>query len=128
MSIAFLPDGRRLVTGAFDGTVKIWDTTSGAELMLVRREQGRVRSVAVSPGGQILAIAARNVKLWDASNGKPGIQLAQKTREVDYLAFSPDGDTLTMVEFREVRKFKAPSAEGGKAGRGTHTRSVPFHH
>ena len=45
-SVACSPDGRRLVSGAEDGTVAVWDADSGARLRVLTGHQGGVRSVA----------------------------------------------------------------------------------
>ena len=36
MNVAFSPDGRRLVTGGEENTVKIWDVQTGQELQTLR--------------------------------------------------------------------------------------------
>ena len=34
LSVAFSPDGQRVVSGSIDKTVKIWDTETGAEVSI----------------------------------------------------------------------------------------------
>jgi len=52
MSVAFSPDSSRVVSGSYDGTVRIWDAVSGApNNEPLQRCLGRVRSVSFSPDG-----------------------------------------------------------------------------
>ncbi|MDX1943864.1 MAG: protein kinase [Pirellulaceae bacterium] len=54
-SLAFLPDGSRLVSGSFDHTVKMWDTQSGQELLSLPmgdQPNERVEHILVSPDGR----------------------------------------------------------------------------
>ncbi|RFU32244.1 hypothetical protein B7463_g4094, partial [Scytalidium lignicola] len=51
-SVAFSPDGKQIVSGSVDTTVRLWDTTTGAVLQTLEGHSGRVRSVAFSPEGQ----------------------------------------------------------------------------
>ena len=50
-SVAFSPDGRRIVSGSFDSTVKVWDASSGQEILTLKGP-GSVDSVAFSPDGR----------------------------------------------------------------------------
>jgi WD40 repeat protein len=65
---AWSPDGSRLLS-AGRGNLKIWDASSGAEL--VRFEGvGWVEGCAWSPDGRrVLSVGANNLRLWDASTG-----------------------------------------------------------
>ena len=72
MSAAFSPDGTRLATASWDGTVKIWDVADGKEVRTLTGHVKPVTSVAFSPDGTRLASAGtdRTVRLWDAGTGQ----------------------------------------------------------
>jgi WD40 repeat protein len=68
-SVAFSPDGKRLVSGSHDGTVKSWDVATGHEALTLRGHTKAVGCVTFSPNGKRLASAAldQTIKIWDAS-------------------------------------------------------------
>ena len=68
-SLVFSSDGKRMVTGSADGTVKMWDPNSGLALATFQAGAGKIFSVAISPDSQIIAVACqdRTVKLWRAA-------------------------------------------------------------
>ena len=53
----FSPAGDRLATSSESGTIKIWDTETGQELLSIKPDAGVIDAIAFSPNGDILAAA-----------------------------------------------------------------------
>ncbi len=70
-SIDISPDGKLLVSGSHDGTIKLWSINTGK--LISRLYNGRsVYTVAFSPDGSIIASgdSANKIKLWHVNSGK----------------------------------------------------------
>jgi WD40 repeat protein/serine/threonine protein kinase len=94
LSVAFSPDGRRIASGGQDGTVKVWDATTGREVHSFQAHQNNVYGVAFSPDGRRFATASwdGSVKVWDAETGHEQFTLFQDPQARAYsVAFGPDG-------------------------------------
>lgn len=65
--VAFSPDGRMLVTGSIDRTVRLWEVASGKERKVYRGHEGAVESVAFAPDGRSIAAASPDapVFIWN---------------------------------------------------------------
>ena len=70
--MAFSPDGKRLASASLDKTVKVWDATTGQEILTLKGHTGGVLGVAFSPDGNRLASGGWDgtVKVWDAATGQ----------------------------------------------------------
>src|SRR5262245_4419911 len=93
-SVAFSPDGRLVLSGGYDNTLKLWDAASGVLLRTFAGHSDFVSSVAFSPGGgQVLSGSWDNtLKLWDAASGGALLRtFAGHADRVWSVAFSPDG-------------------------------------
>jgi len=120
-SLTFSPDGTILASGNLDGTVQMWDTTSGEELIILNRNVekrnilirtpddkllanepwekdniSRPSALEFSPDGNILAIGNKNssIQLWNFTTGELISTFTGHTSSISSLAFSPDGNTL----------------------------------
>jgi WD40 repeat protein/tRNA A-37 threonylcarbamoyl transferase component Bud32 len=75
-TLAFLPDGSRLVSGSVDDTVKLWDPVSGQQLLNLPMEtkpDPRFRQLLVSPdGSRILVTDGYTVTVWRSVPIQPG--------------------------------------------------------
>ena len=69
--IAFCPDGRRIVSGGVDHTIRVWNVETGEEIRQMRHGDG-VTSVAVFPDNRRVLTASwdRTIGIWDLVTGR----------------------------------------------------------
>ena len=96
-SVAYSPDGARVVTGSRDATVAVLDATSGSAVRppLVGHK-GDVFCTIFSPDGATLATSGKDgwIRLWDGATGAPAGEIAAHEKSVYAIGFSPDGLSL----------------------------------
>ena len=106
--VSISPDGKRLLSASFDGTVRLWDLATGKELKKFDGPGNFVESVSFTPDGKRAvcsygpaAVAAVynedprcSLKLWDLSSGKEIKQFKGHTAPILCLAVSSDGRRL----------------------------------
>ena len=99
-TVAFSPDGTRLITTSLDGAARIWDAGSGAELLRLRHD-GWVTGASFSPNGKlILTEAAGHVRVWDAVPSRELVHFCHGTLKYDWSSravFSRDASRVATV-------------------------------
>ncbi|KIM19707.1 hypothetical protein M408DRAFT_83148, partial [Serendipita vermifera MAFF 305830] len=70
--VAYSPDGKHIVSGSEDSTLRIWDAVTGAPIgKPLKGHTGRVSCVAYSPDGQYIASGSWDytIRIWNAATG-----------------------------------------------------------
>jgi WD40 repeat protein/serine/threonine protein kinase len=130
-SVAYSPDGRRIVTGSFDRTAKVWDIASGKVLLTLEGHWDVITSVAFSPDGQRIVTGSEDgtPRVWDAMSGKHLLSLIEHSDRIKAVAFSPDG--YRIVTGSDDATAKVWDSASGKllftlTGHSAAVRSVAF--
>jgi WD40 repeat protein/tRNA A-37 threonylcarbamoyl transferase component Bud32 len=125
-SVACSPDGKRIVSGSADCTLKVWDADKGQELLALRGHPAGVTSVAFSPDGKRIVSGCKDMtlKVWDADKGQELLALKGHTDWVTSVAFSADGKRVASgSNDRTLNVWDADKGQELLALRG-HTKAV----
>ena len=116
-TLAFLPDSRTFISSD-DGQTLLWDVATGTSRPIIKENEGRTRTLALSPDGKYLATGDSdgNVQLWDITTEAQQHASSQvfegHKHHVSVLAFSPDGKTLLTTS--QPGDIRAWDTETGK--------------
>lgn len=121
-SIAVSPNGKLLLSGSWDKTVKLWDIRSRRLLRTMKGHTEKISCVAFSPDGKTAASAGGHwgndavIRIWDLVDGSELNILQGHNGCVNSIAFSPDGEYLV----------SGGGFNYGYNGSGPEDRSRPF--
>ncbi len=111
-SVAFSPDGTKVLTGSSDGTARLWEMTSGKVLATLNGHSDWVTSVACSPNGEKIVTGSydRTAQIWETASGKLLVSLEAHTDRVMSVAFSPNATkALTGSDDMTIRLWDTAS-------------------
>ena len=93
VACAISPDGRWIVTGSADKTLKIWDVSTGYDQATLHGHADMVNCCTVSKDGRWIISGSedRSVRIWDAAEASLAATLQGHPLEVADCDISPDG-------------------------------------
>ncbi len=100
-AIAFAADGKTLVSGGWDRTLKLWNIPEGNEsLRTLQSRTDWICGADISPDGKFVVSGSDDqvVKLWDVKTNQVK-RLESHRTWVWAVAFSPDGKTIASGSF-----------------------------
>ncbi len=124
LSLAFSPDGRKLVTASGSwvegaGDIRVWDAHTGQDLGTLRAASIQyywINSLAFSPDGKFLAAGtsanANAVVVWDMATGQEAGVFRGHADAVNSVVFTPDGQRLVSASNdRTIRIWDAVTGQ-----------------
>ena len=105
-AIALTPDGRRVISGSHDDTIKVWDLESGKELR-TWHSRAHVDALALTADGQrVVSIAEGTnialIRVWDLARGEL-LRTLKGNHPVRKAALTPDGRRAFIAQEGKVR-------------------------
>lgn len=113
-SLALTADGKRLVSGSYDKTIRLWDILTG-KCLAILSDHARINIVRFAPGDSCIISGSNdgNVKIWDIASktciktlsyperatvqmpGAAAVRINLSNIQVRNITISPDGKQIT---------------------------------
>ncbi|KAF9297290.1 hypothetical protein BGZ88_010473, partial [Linnemannia elongata] len=90
-----------LASGSSDKTVRLWDTSSGNNIFVMKGHTDSISSIAYAPNGQQFVSGSNDttVRIWDVSTKESLATLTNHTDRVSSVAYSPDGQYIVSASW-----------------------------
>jgi WD40 repeat protein len=107
VSFVWTSDRKTVACVNYDGTVRLWDSSTWKKVNIFRGDSEWVDDVAFSPDGKIIASGTVDgtVNLWERSTGKKIRELKGYLSQVRSIIFSPNGQTLAVTNYDGTLNF-----------------------
>jgi WD40 repeat protein len=100
-ALAFSPDGGFVLSGGWDGHLRLWEATTGAPVTALRASTKPISACAVAPGGGEWLAGGMDGMLtaWDPTTHRQLSAVLAHTRPISTILYSPDGSALVTASW-----------------------------
>jgi hypothetical protein len=136
-SVAWSADGKRIVSGSLDKTLRVWDAATSQDVLPLKGHTSPVSSVAYGPDGKRLSgkDVTGKVLTWDATTGQLLPDTDRMPMRPRTEVVSPDGTQQTFIEngqllvvFGDIVEVRERQQARDRAFLERLARSVPAYH
>jgi WD40 repeat protein len=122
-SVAFSPNSKLVISASGDGTILVWEATTGKKKVHITHGHNVAPNAIDSNGIHIVSGSAdHTARIWDITTGR---EIARMTHDLDVtsVSFSPDGKWVVSTSYdNTARVWEA--ATGQEVARMTHEKAV----
>lgn len=110
--VALSPDGRLIATGHYDGSVQIWESSTGRLLARIGVHESRVRAVAFSPDGRRVVSCEGDPNAAEEERGVAKVWDLESRTQIG--SFAGHGDVIDDVVFIDQGRSVISAGGEGK--------------
>ncbi|KAJ9132530.1 HET-domain-containing protein [Pleurostoma richardsiae] len=115
-AVAFARDGKTVASGSYDGTIRLWDATTGEERQALEGHKG-VNAIAFSQDSKTVLLGSDDdtVQSWDTTTGEEMQVLRGPDHYVYAVAISHDTQTVATISLKIIRVWDVMTGEQRQA-------------
>ena len=124
-SAAFSADSNIIAAGGIDGTIRLWDATTGQTIKSFKAHSDTVLDVVFSPDGKTLATAGRDdtMRWWDIQTAENIKTFREYLGGRSHMEYSADGKTIAIRRHDQIWLRDATTGKHVKTLKG-HTEPI----
>jgi len=98
------PNGKYLVTGSWDNTIKIWDIENELEIRTINAHEEYVNKVCFSPDGNAVMSCSKDstIKIFNIADGKL-LKTFKNSDKVLSVSYAPDQKSIISSDNNEIK-------------------------
>ncbi|NEO52125.1 MAG: WD40 repeat domain-containing protein [Okeania sp. SIO3B5] len=112
-AVAVTPDGKFVVSGSSDHTVKVWNLNTATEILTFKGHTSPVNAVAVTPDGKKVVSGASDntVRVWNLETGAEMLTFNGHSLPIVAVAVTVDGKKVVSASIANINSIKVWNIE-----------------